>query len=432
MVQDPHSRQERLPAISQSDHYDFQCPGEPARISRAVHLARLADGYPACARCQHREDVAGLPERVRKKVPTAQRPKRLGDFVYPHGLQGSLHEGFDPRFAGRFAAGFGLTLRDSPDMRERYPTIAVASDGRPATQRHFAGAVEQLRWVGCNVLELGPVPCPALSWAIGELDLDGGLYLGNPTGQAQGAGIRFVGRNAEPIVGPETLQAICRLAASEPDRPVRTSGDARRADAISLYESRFVDSFHGLRPLRFLFHTTCPPAGTCLARLLEDTACKMVLRESDSAIPEMPLSETVGHFAAAIDDDGRRCRVWDERGTPVPFETLFLLLVRQVCQDTLSDQPLVVEDGLPRTLASVLEQWGLNIHGCGSLPSDIHAAMVSTGAALGADTTGHIWYGDSEGRAIADGLGVVTDVLGKLSEGDRPLSEVLDAETQGY
>lgn len=376
--------------------------------------------------------MTGLSERSRQKIPAAQTAASLLDNACEEGVVGNLHEGFDAVLAGRFAAGFGLLLRDDLGATARNPSVAVAGDGRPITQRHFAEIVEKLRWAGCDVIELGSVPCPALSWAIGELAADGGIYVGNPTGNAHKAGIRFIDSDGTPVTDLATLKAICASIDAGPRRPVRVSGIASRADALRPYESRFSDSFHGLRPLRFLLHTTCRPAGVCLERLLQETACKMVLRDSETALPAKPLPESGGHFAAAIGDDGQRCHLWDERGEPVPFERLLLLLVQIVCGNEPSGQTIVVQDGLPETVTLELQRYGLTVRSCGPLPSDVHAAMVNSGVHVGADQGGRIWYGEPGGRVIADALGTLTLVLGKLSDGDRPLSEVLDAEVPSY
>ena len=417
---------------SQPDEHEYQCPGEPSRISRAVHLARLADGYSACGHCPHRDDVVGLSKRSRQRIPAVRDPRGLADYLYAEGVLGNLHEGFDSLLAGRFAAGFGILLREALGATDRYPAIAVASDGRSITQQHFTEVVEKLRWVGCNVIELGSVPCPALSWAIGELDADGGLYVGNPVGDPHKAGLRFYRADGVPISEVSSLGAISALVDSAPSRPVRVSGEASRADALGLYESRFADSFHGLRPLRFLIHTTCRPTGVCLTRLLQATACKMELRESETAVRAQPLPDPVGHFAAAIEEDGQRCHLWDERGGPVPFERLFLLLFGVVCGSEPSNHVVVVEEELPEAFLSVLRRSGASVRHCGPLPSDMHRAMARSGATLGADRGERIWYGESGERVIADALGSLTLLLGKLSDGDRPLSEVLDAATAGH
>jgi phosphomannomutase len=421
-----------LRMTSRFDQDDFQCPGEPTRIGRAVHLARLTDGYPACCECPHRGDTEGLTERSRKKIPAKQGSRRPADFRDAEGVAGNLHEGFDPALAGRFAAGFGIVMRDEVDATGAYPTVAIAGDGRPVTQRHFAEAAQQLRWAGCDVVDLGTVPCPALPWAIRELEADGGLYLGNSQGDPHRAGIHFYGRSGRPVTEAASFEAICAWAEKEPDRPVRAFGKAGKFDAMHGYGSRFAASFHGLRPLRFVLHTTCRPLGACVERLLQKTACKMMLRESETRLPSEPLTEAVGHFAAAVDDDGRRCRVWDERGEPVPFDRLLLLLARIVSGRETRRQPIVVDEDLPAAISSVLQRRGFQVGRCGHLPSEIHTAMAGSGAALGADGQGRLWYGEPDGQVIADALGTLTLLLGKLSEGDRSLSEVLDAEAGAH
>lgn len=421
-----------LSDTSPDDQDRFQCPGEPGTIGRAVHLARLADGYPACRQCPYRDDVAGLSERAKRKLPSVRTPKRLLDLVCDEGITGSLHEDLDPVLAGRIGAAFGISLGDRRDATAVYPTVLVAGDGRPVTQRHFAKVVEKLRWAGCDVVDLGTVPCPALSWAMGELGAEGGLYLGNPLGSPHGLAICFYGRDGEPLTEDSALRAIVTQAGLEPNRPVRRSGTATRADALRDYESRLADSFHGLRPLRFLLHTTCHPVGTCLARLLKETACKMVLRPSETSLPDEPLSQSGGHFAASIDDDGRRCRLWDERGIPVPLERLFLLIAGRVLGPEPSDRTIVVDESLFAAWPPTIRQAGLVLRGSAPLASQLFGTMVSEKAALGADRHGRLWYREANGRVLADALGTLTLLLGILSDGDRPFSEVLDDDVPAY
>jgi hypothetical protein len=80
----------------------------------------------------------------------------------------------------------------------------------------------------------------------------------------------------------------------------------------------------------------------------------------------------------------------------------------------------------------LLERWSLTLHRCGPLPSEVHAAMISSGATLGADRAGRVWYGEAGSRAVVDALVTLTLLLGILSDDDRPLSEVLDADTAGH
>ena len=411
---------------------DFQCPDEPGKISRAVHLARLTGGYPACRRCSHRDDVEGLSRREQRRIPPPETTKTPRDFLGDETVVGDLHGGFDPALVGRFAAAFGMLLREQHPVDATYPTVALASDGRPATGRHLAEAAERLRWVGCDLVDMGTVPCPALSWSMAEHGFDGGLYLGNPPSKPHTAGIRFFQRGAVPLAGHESLAPICAHAESLPTRPVRTSGNAGKVDAIGVYVARFAESFHALRPLRFQLHTTCRPAGVVLARLLANTACRMVLHDEEGCCPSGSSFEDTGHFGSLIDEDGCRCNVWDERGTAVPFEQLFLLLARRFSRREPDPTTIVLEEGCPDGLDAALVERGFQICRCAEPGSVLCEVMAAEKAALGADGRGRIWYAEPGGPAVPDALGTLTLLLGILSEGDRPLSEVLDAGSIGH
>ena len=411
---------------------DFQCPDEPGMISRAVHLARLTGGYPGCRRCPHRDDVEGLSSREQKKIPAPATARTARDFLGEETVVGEPHGGFDPALVGRFAAGFGMLLRQELPMGAAYPTVVLASDGRPGTQRHLAETAERLRWVGCDLVDLGTVPCPALSWSMAEQDFDGGLYLGNPPSELHTAGIRFFRRGAVPLVGAEALGPICARAESFPTRPVRTSGKASKLDAMGGHIARFAESFHALRPLRFQLHTTCRPVGVILERLLANTACRMVLHCEGGCDPRGYLAEDVGHFGAEIDDDGCRCRLWDERGAVVPFEQLFVVLACRFSRREPDPATIVLEEGCANALAAALDELGFQICRCAGPASELHEVMAAEKAALGADARGRIWYAEPGGPVAADALGTLTLLLGILSEDDRPLSEVLDAGVTGH
>ena len=83
----------------------------------------------------------------------------------------------------------------------------------------------------------------------------------------------------------------------------------------------------------------------------------------------------------------------------------------QACHDYLGLEPFVVDAGV---------KTGLSIR------------YEDPKHALGADRVGRIWYGEAGERAIADALASLTLILGKLSERDRPLSEVLDADETAH
>lgn len=414
---------------SPSSQFEFRCPGETSAISRAVHLARLAGGYPACRQCPHRDQVEGLSSRLAKLAALVRRAPGPADWFHEEGAGGGLHEGFNADFAGRLAAAFGVSLRDAMALDQGNPAVVVAGDGRAWTQQLLAAAAEQLRWAACDVVELGAATAPALAWAVTHWRADGGFYLGNPSGRAHAAGVRFFLSKAQPVSAGDALSAIRRAVEHPPRRPARRYGAARGQGGVPHYLERFTESFHALRPLRFTLQTTCRPFAAAVDRLLENTACQVIAADAIGGPGNRPAESQV-HFAIAVDDDGERCRLWDERGQPVDFHRL-LLLIAAALGGALAGRAVAAGHGISDAAAARLAALGARVVRCGHLRAETYQALVKQQAALGADSAGRIWH-TAGGHVAADALGTLAILLGRLSCHDRPLSEVLDAELRDH
>ena len=158
-------------------------------ISRAVHLARLADYYSACRDCPHREDTVGLSARQAGRVTEAHlRPRqsssRLGEEIRDLAINDMT-----PPAARAVAVKFARQVLNESTGKQ--PSIVFASDGRLSTAAIVAAVVEGLRWTGCEVVDLGAASAPCAARAIKRLETDGGIYLGNPGGAAHTLGMKF-------------------------------------------------------------------------------------------------------------------------------------------------------------------------------------------------------------------------------------------------
>ncbi len=319
-------------ADTTSAHADgYRCPGERYPISRAVHLGRLAAFYPACRRCERRREHGPLSPRQVKRLAALEQRRRPRTLFREGGIWGVLHNDVEPPDAFRLAVAFGLLLQDAETVRRaedsapgrqgtaRSRQILLAHDGRPETCELVAAAGEGLRWAGWPLVDLGAASAPCAAFAAGRLGASGAMLVGNPAGRPETVGFRFWRGPGEPL-DRAGLAEIARRFGIRADRPTRKAGSARRLSVEAEYLARFAGAYHGLRPLRLVFHSTCPPLARYLARLLEATACQPL---PSPALPRQVAGEVVragAHFGAAVSGDGESLDVWDEAGRHVPAE----------------------------------------------------------------------------------------------------------------
>src|SRR3990172_11095826 len=95
-----------------NSHLAFHCPGDPASVTRAVHLARLAAFYPACCGCPHRADTAVFSPKRAKQLAEVHDHSHSPALFDDEGLSGTLLDELTPDVVRRAAVAFGLWLRE--------------------------------------------------------------------------------------------------------------------------------------------------------------------------------------------------------------------------------------------------------------------------------------------------------------------------------
>lgn len=369
----------------------YQCPGESYTISRADHLARLAGFYAKCSDCPHRADTGPLSPRLLARIDQAhQAVQRPASLLLTEGVGGVAWNEFTPALARDWARALGLHLRDACEQ----PTVLLAGDGRQISPEFVAAAAEGLRWAGCQVIDLGTATAPALAASVARLPADGGLLVANPLGGLSGVGLKFWSAGGCPLSKGGTLDAVAARLAAGLDRPVRRAAGARRGTVDPTYLAAFEESFHALRPLRIAVDTACQPFVSVLTRLLAATACELVTAR-------LPAPQDAAHLGIQVDADAEACRVFDEQSRELPLAALTDLLSTRIAGGS-PDTP--VPPAPPRTC------------------EEQHRQMQASRASFAVAGEGRYWFAGNP--PAPDALWVLAQLLGVLSESDRPLSEV--------
>jgi hypothetical protein len=399
----------------------YRCPGELDDISRAIHLGRLSAYYEGCRHCPHRDDVEGLSAGLRQRLAEAHLAP-VAPLLEPEAVAGLYGDQLDAALVRRYAAAFGIWLRQRTGRQEP-ATVLLASDDRPLAADLVAAASDGLRFVGCNVVDLGGRTAASLANQIARDGAAGGVLVGNILSELRTASVSLWGGGGQPISthpGENALEQIWELAARPVPRPGRRYGGWRRGAGGDATLDRLTPYFHALRPLCFRLDTSCLPLKRVLSALLGQVACRMVVPgQVDQRAAER------FHFYVWIDGNGERLKLWNEQRQEVDSERLLCLLAAH-CQQPAA--AVVVEQDIAAATVERLRATSCQIHRAHGSRAAMHAAMLSSGASLGGGPSGRFWF--SGPSPAADALAALAQLLVILSQSDRPLSEVLSRPAQ--
>jgi phosphomannomutase len=245
--------------------------------------------------------------------------------------------------AGAYAIGRAFVDQFEPkriavghDMRLSSPAMAEAVR---------AGASE----AGATVLDLGMVGTEMLYFAVGELQLDGGVAVTASHNPKQYTGMKIVRAGALPVGGDSGLAEICERALAGTWREA-APGEVRREDIWTRFVDRvlsFVD-VDALRPLRIVIDAANGMAGAMLPPVLERLPMLDVVRcffEPDGSFPNHepnPLlpenrefivrkaRDERADFGVAFDGDADRCFFVDDSGEFVPGDFVTTLFAESI------------------------------------------------------------------------------------------------------
>jgi phosphomannomutase len=233
--------------------------------------------------------------------------------------------------AGAYAIGRAYVDQFSPRR------IAVGRDMRLSSPSMAEAVREGAADGGAEVLDLGLIGTEMLYFAVGELELDGGIMVTASHNPKQYTGMKVVRQGALPVGGESGLFDVRdrAIAAQFRDAP---RGDIRREDIWEGFVDRvlsFVD-VDALRPLKIVIDAANGMAGAMLPPVLDRLPMLDVVRcyfEPDGSFPnhepnpllpenrqfiiERTQSEDAD-FGVAYDGDADRCFFVDHTGDFVP------------------------------------------------------------------------------------------------------------------
>jgi phosphomannomutase len=320
--------------------------------------------------------------------------------------------------------------------------VAVGHDMRVSSPAMAEALTDGAADAGADVLQLGLVGTEMVYFAVGDLELDGGVAVTASHNPKEYTGMKIVRHGALPVGGESGLLEIR-------DRAVEISGRSASAargriepyDIWPAYVDRvlaFVD-LAAIKPLRVVIDAANGMAGAMLPPVLERLPIEAVgcFFEPDGTFPnhepnpllpenrEFIIAKTLeerADFGVAFDGDADRCFFVDNAGEFVPGDFVTALLAASVLEK---------EPGA-KIIYDLRASWAVpeTVERAGGVPlvnrvghAFIKHRMREEGAAFGGEVSGHYYF-----RAFSQAdSGVVPFLLmlELVSKQDRKLAEIL-------
>jgi phosphomannomutase len=298
-------------------------------------------------------------------------------------------------------------------LREGGSKVAVAYDGRLSSPLLEAALVEGLAQSGCDVVRLGLGPTPMLYYAEASAEeVHGGIEVTGSHNPGDHNGFKIVMRR-RPFFGAD-IQALA-IATRHDKNVAARPGLVERRDVLDAYVSRLLQALAGidhdrLTGLRMGWDAGNGAAGPVLEALVArlpgehhllfteinghfpnhhpDPAIEANLADLRALVAAKNLD-----FGVAFDGDGDRVGVVDGLGRIIAGDQLLMIYA----QDVLRQRPGATVIGDIKASQAVFDR----IAELGGQPvmwktghSLIKSKMKETGALLGGEMTGHVFFAD--------------------------------------
>jgi phosphomannomutase len=307
---------------------------------------------------------------------------------------------------GAYGIGRAFVEHFQPDR------IAVGHDMRLSSPGMAAAAIRGAVDAGAHVYDVGLVSTEMLYFAVGHLELDGGVQITASHNPKEYTGLKIVRGGALPVGGDSGLLEIR-------DRALQGFGDpsgAGRVEQVDIWPAfvervlSFVD-VNSIAPLKVVIDAANGMAGVMLQPVLEHLPQVETVRyffEPDGTFPNhepnplLPENRAfivertkaeAADFGVAFDGDADRCFFVDDTGEFVPGDFVTALLAESILEK---------EPGA-KIIYDVRASWAVpdTIKRAGGVPlvnrvghAYIKLRMREEGAAFGGEVSGHYYFRD--------------------------------------
>jgi phosphomannomutase len=344
--------------------------------------------------------------------------------------------------AGGYAIGCAYVQEFEPRR------IAVGRDMRLSSPAMADAVMRGAADSGANVVDLGLVGTEMVYFAVGELELEGGIAVTASHNPREYTGMKIVRRGALPVGGDSGLLDIRTRAMAGARDVAGPRGTITQEDIWPRFVERvlsFID-VEAVKPLRVVIDAANGMAGAMLPPVLERLPIETVRfyfepdgtfpnHEPNPLLPEnrefivSKVTEERADLGVAFDGDADRCFFVDDKGEFVPGDFVTALLAESILEK---------EPG-GKILYDVRASWAVpeTIERAGGIPlvnrvghAFFKHRMREEGAVFGGEVSGHYYFRDFS--QADSGVIPFLLMLELVSKREQKLSVILRAYRDHY
>jgi phosphoglucosamine mutase len=359
------------------------------------------------------------------------------------GVRGKAGEFLDAITVLKLAKAAGIYFKKHSTTKK----ILVGKDTRRSGYMIENALVSGLTAIGYDVIQIGPMPTPAVAYLTESMRCDAGIMISASHNPFEDNGIKFFDNHGNKL----STQAEAQIEEIFHDNDLRMEnrvtgkeiGSAKRIDdVIGRYIVSIKSSFPTdltLQGVRIVLDCANGAAYKVAPTILEELGAEVItlhnkpngynINDNCGATHPNNIGKIVQEYRAdiglALDGDADRLVVVDEKGEVVDGDKLIGALCKY-----LNDEKLLKGNGCVATVMSnqgledFLNESNIDLHRSNVGDKYVLEVMKEQGINFGGEQSGHIIFADA--AKTGDGLASALQVLALIIKSGKKASEVLN------
>ncbi|ASJ17137.1 phosphoglucosamine mutase [Thermococcus chitonophagus] len=371
----------------------------------------------------------------------------MGKLFGTFGVRGIANEKITPEFALKIGMAFGTMLKREGRKK---PLVVVGRDTRVSGEMLKNALISGLLSVGCDVIDVGIAPTPAVQWATKHFNADGGAVITASHNPPEYNGIKLLEPNGMGLKKEREAVVEELFFKEDFDRAKWWEiGEVRREDIIKDYIEAIkskvdVEAIKKRRP--FVVVDTSNGAGSLtLPYLLRELGCKVVSVNAhpDGHFPArnpepneenlkgfMEIVKALGaDFGVAQDGDADRAVFIDENGRFIQGDKTFALVADAVLREN-GGGLLVTTVATSNLLDDIAKRNNARVMRTKVGDLVVARALLENNGTIGGEENGGVIFPDHVlGR---DGAMTVAKIVEIFAKSGKKFSELIDELPKYY